>query len=57
MRQTYDLFSEGPQKRHPRVLGLDEFNGRAPRSESGLQPAFYFVLSLSFCCVVAHWAS
>jgi hypothetical protein len=24
MSQSYDLIFEGPQKRHPRTLGLDE---------------------------------
>jgi hypothetical protein len=54
--RSCDLFSEGPQKHHPHILGLDEFNGRAPGSHRGLWAAFDFVFLLSFCCAVDHWA-
>jgi hypothetical protein len=57
MSRSYDLFSEGPRKRNPRVLGLDELNGRSPGWDGGLRAAFDFVFSQSFCCDVAHWTS
>jgi hypothetical protein len=55
MSQSIDLFSEGPQNRHPCALGLDELMKRFQRLILDLGLIF-FVLALGGL-FAAHWAT
>jgi hypothetical protein len=49
MSRSYDLFSEGLRKRHPRALGLDELIGRFWGLMSAFGLPFNFVIWCPFC--------